>query len=366
MRHTVALIDLNCLERNISRIGQIAPQSEIMAVIKANAYGHGMLRIAEKLDSIGIKMFGVAFADEGILLRDAGFKQEIIVLVPETNGNASLCARNNLSPVLYSLEFAIALSEAAVQAGITATAHLFVDTGMNREGLRPDKIPEFMNKASKLPNLDIIGICTHFATSTSDIKFASKQLGLFNSVLKELNNSGYSFKYVHAANSGGIINLPDSRFNVIRPGMTIYGYPPSYDLLDEFNLSPIMSLKTKVISVRKIFPGDTVGYGMEFISDKATLIATIPIGYGDGFFKSNAKGGYCLINGRKYFFVGTICMDVSMIDIGNDNIVAGDEVVLIGNQGDERITAYTLADISNTIPYEITTAISQRVPRVYL
>lgn len=325
-----------------------------------------MLRIAEKLDALGINIFGVAFADEGVILRNAGFKQQIIVLVPETNGNAKICCEYGLCPVIYSLDFANALSESALEFNTIAVGHLFVDTGMNREGLRPDEIPDFMTKAQNLPNLDINGICTHFATSTSNISFAEKQLKLFENVVDNLKNSGFSFKYIHSANSGGLFNLHESQMNIIRPGIAIYGYPPAPELEELYSLKPILTLKTKVISVRKIFPGDTVGYGMEFISDRETHIATIPIGYGDGYFKSNVKKTQCLINGKRYNFVGTICMDVSMIDIGFDNIKDGDEVTLIGRQGDDYISAYEIADNTGTIPYEITSAIAERVPRVYI
>ena len=366
MRNTIALIDLNCVEHNINRIREIAPESEILAIIKANAYGHGMLRIAEKLDDLGVAIFGVAFADEGVILRQAGYKQQIIVLVPETNGNAKLCCEFDLCPVIYSLDFAQALSESAAALGTTAKGHLFVDTGMNREGLRPDEIPEFMEKAKNVPNLVINGICTHFATSTSNISFAEKQLTLFENVLGHLKTQGFSFKYIHSANSGGLFNLHESQLNIIRPGIAIYGYPPAPELEKAYNLKPILTLKTRIVSVRKIFPGDTVGYGMEFISDKETNIATIPIGYGDGYFKSNVKKTQCLINGKRYNFVGTICMDVSMVDTGFDDVKTGDEVVLIGRQGNDYISAYEIADNIGTIPYEITSAIAARVPRVYV
>ncbi len=366
MRHTIAVISSKSLAHNVARIRSIAGESKIIAVIKANAYGHGMIGIATELTKLGIGVFGVAYADEGIILRENGFTQKIIVLVPETNGNAKLCVDYDLTPVIYSFEFAEALSREATAKGSLAKGHLFIDTGMNREGLSPAMALDFMEKAESLKNLEIEGICTHFATSTNNLTFANKQLDLFNQTLDLLNDNGYDFKYKHAANSGAIINLPESRFNLVRPGMTLYGYPPSADLEEVLNLKPILKLKTKVISVRRIFAGDTVGYGLEYISDKERSIATIPVGYGDGYSRGLTHKAQCLIGGKRYSFVGTICMDVAMIDIGDDEIKCGDEVVLIGWQGDEFISAYELSDKLGTIPYEVITAISARVPRIYV
>ena len=366
MRHTIAQISSKSLAHNIERIKSFSGQSQVIAIIKANAYGHGMVEVATELNKLGINYFGVAFADEGVILRQNGFTQNIIVLVPETNGNAKLCVEMDLTPVIYSYEFAETLSREALASGKTAKGHLFIDTGMNREGLRPHMALGFMQKAVTLPNLKIEGICTHFATSTSNMNFAEDQLTLFNKTLDELKSHGFEFQYKHAANSGAIINLPGSRFNLVRPGMTLYGYPPSEDMGDKLSLKPVMTLKTKVVSVRRIYKGDTVGYGLEYISDQERNIATIPIGYGDGYFRNLTHKAQCLINGKRYDFVGTICMDVSMIDVGDDYINIGDEVVLIGTQKDEFISAYELANLIGTIPYEITSAISARVPRIVI
>jgi alanine racemase len=366
MRHTIAVISKQSLAHNVARIRSIAGEADIIAVIKANAYGHGMIGFASELIKLGINFFGVAYADEGIILRENGFSQKIIVLVPETNGNAKLCVDFDLTPVIYSFEFAEALSAEATAIGKQAKGHLFIDTGMNREGLRTAMVLDFMKKAESLKNLTIEGFCTHFATSTNNLTFANQQLNLFNQTLDELHNNGYEFKYKHAANSGGIVNLPESRMNLVRPGMTLYGYPPAADLEEILKLKPIMTLKTKVISVRRIYKGDTVGYGLEYISEKERSIATIPIGYGDGYMRGLTHKAQCLIGGNRYDFVGTICMDVAMIDIGDDDIKCGDEVVLIGRQGDDFISAYELSDKLGTIPYEVTSAISARVPRVYV
>jgi len=365
MRQTVAEISFVNMAHNFNFIRAASPNSEIIAIVKANAYGHGIVEISRELSRLGVKFFGVAFSDEGVTLREAGIEGTIIILVPETNSNTKKCVDYNLTPVVYSLDFMHNLNKYALQSGKTVNAHLFIDTGMNREGIAPETSLEFMRQAAQYQAVNINGICTHFATSTSDIGFATKQLDLFNETIETLEKAEFYYELKHAANSGAIVKLPESKFNAIRPGLALYGLPPSFEQDIDYDVLPILTLKTSVISVREINPGDTVGYSFAYVSDKKTRIATLPLGYGDGFLRILTNKAQCLIKGKRYNLVGTICMDVCMVDIMSDDINVGDEVVIIGSQYDESISAYELAESAETIPYEILAAISLRVPRVY-
>jgi len=224
-----------------------------------------------------------------------------------------------------------------------------------------------MRQADKYKNVSITGICTHFATATSHIVFANQQLERFHGTLKLLENAGYVFEEIHAANSAAMVVLPDSKFNIVRPGLTLYGYSPTVTGDMTFDVIPIMTVKSKVISVRRISKGDTVGYNMQYISDRDRKIATVPIGYGDGYLRALTNKSECIIKGKRYRIIGTVCMDSCMVDIGDDDIDIGDDVILLGgNNQTGFISAYELAALADTIPYEILTAVSARVPRVYV
>jgi alanine racemase len=366
MRTTTAYINKQNLIYNINRIKHLAPDSAIMAIVKANAYGHGLLGISQILRANGIQFLGVAFANEGVILRHSGDTQPIIVLIPAFPDEAQYFCRYNLQAAISSEEFIVALSNEAVQRGVVVKTHLHIDTGMKRDGIDADKAVDFMNKFGKLPNINMIGLSTHFATSPTNIDFAKKQLQIFSNTLKSLNEAGHSFKYVHAANSGAIANVPDSQFNLIRPGLVLYGYSPSAEIREILNVKPVLSLKSQVVVTRRIKAGDSVSYDRLFVAKKDTNIATVPIGYGDGYFKTLTGRSQCLIRGKRYNIVGAICMDELMVECGDDEIRPGDEVVLIGQQGNEEILADEIAGWAGTIPYEITTSISARVSRVYV
>ncbi len=367
MRHTNAEISFAKLEYNLNFIRQAAGKSRILAVVKANAYGHGIVGISKKLEELGVNLFGVAYADEGVMLRQAGIGGRIYVLIPESNGNARLCVEHNLIPTLSSLDFLDALNSEAAKVNKTVNAHLFIDTGMNREGISPDSAIDFMRQAKKYNNVNINGICTHFATATSQMVFAARQLELFNETLGILKNNGFEFDEIHAANSAAMVVLPDSKFNIVRSGLLLYGYPPTVTGDTSFDVKPIMTIKSKVISVRRIAKGDTVGYSMKYISDRERTIATIPIGYGDGYLRSLTNKAECIVNGKRYRIVGTVCMDSCMIDVGDDAIMPDDEVLLLGgNPEGDFVSAYELAAYADTIPYELLAAVSARVPRKYI
>jgi alanine racemase len=367
MRHTVAEISFRNLEYNLNYVRKAAGKARILAIVKANAYGHGIVRISRKLEELGVGLFGVAYADEGVVLRQAGIAGNIYVLIPEANGNARVCVENDLTPTVSSLEFLEALNTEAENLNKIVNAHLFIDTGMNREGIRPAEALDFMLQTEKFKNVNINGICTHFATAASQVVFAGRQLELFNETLELLKNKNFEFDEIHAANSAAMVVLPDSKFNIVRPGLTLYGYPPTIANDTTFDVKPLMTVKSKVISVREIDKGDTVGYGMKYISDKKRKIATVPVGYGDGYLRSLTNKAECIIKGKRYRIIGTVCMDSCMIDIGDATVVPGDDVIIFGgNPAGDFISAYELATLADTIPYELLSAVSARVPRIYI
>jgi len=366
MRATISEISIENLRYNYQRLREIAPQSKMMAIVKANAYGHGMVGIAKILQAEGVDFFGVAFADEGAILRENGITKPIVVLFPGAIEEAPIYCNYDLQPVASSKRFMNALQNEAEKSGITLKAHLFIDTGMHREGIKIELLQDFLDFMSGLKNVDIIACCTHFATAPDNLEFANYQLKSFIGAIDRLSADGFKFQYLHASNSAGIGNLPEARLNIIRPGLTLYGYAPSDALNDFFHVRPILKLKSKVIVTHRIKRGESVGYSRLFIADKDTTIATLPIGYGDGFSRLLTGEAKCIINGKKYPIVGSICMDACMADVGDDDIKPGDEVVLIGDQGKESIMATDIARVVNTIPYEVTTSIAARVPRIYV
>jgi alanine racemase len=366
MRATVAEINVNDLKHNYRRIREIAPDAAMMAIVKANAYGHGMLEIAKILQELGVDFFGVAFADEAARLREQGITQPIVVLFPGAVEEVPIYCNYDLQPVASTKRFISALSKEAERWDTKLKAHLFIDTGMHREGIKVEKLPDFMKFMAEIKNIELIAACTHFATAPDNKDFARSQLKLFLDTIEKLKDEGHEFQYLHAANSAGIGIFPDAHLNIIRPGLSLYGYPPAEDLADVFRVKPIMKLKTKVIVTHRIRRGESVGYSRLFVADRDTTIATLPIGYGDGFSRLQTGKAQCLINGKRYPIVGSICMDACMADLGDDDVKPGDPAVLIGTQGKEQILATDIAKVINTIPYEVTTSIAARVPRVYV
>lgn len=365
MRSTIAKVSLSNLSHNVQTVKKIASASSILAVVKANSYGHGIVSISLKMRQLGIDFLGVAYPEEGALIRDSGDTSAIVVIVPPPDDDAKLICDYRLQAATSSIEFLKALNFFSKRAKIISKVHLFINTGMNRDGIFPEDALYFLSVTKDLENVKIVGICTHFAKTTQNLDFAKIQLKRFKDLLTKLKERNYNFQYIHTANSGAIANLPESHFNLVRPGMALYGLPPAKDIKVYEDLKPMLELHTRVASVRDIKKGDTVGYDLEYISDADRKVVTIPIGYGDGFFKPLSNKAECLINGKRYGIVGSICMDECMVNVENDDIRVDDEVVLIGKQGKEEITCFDLAEKVGTIHYEVLTSLSHRVPRVY-
>lgn len=365
MRSTVAIIDVIKLKNNYNILRNLAPNASIMAIVKANAYGHGIVECSTALQNLGVEYFGVAFPSEGIKLREAGITKPILVLVTPNEYELEAYCKHNLDIIANSLDLLTKLDSIANEYGKKINAHLFINTGMNRDGIRPEEAYEFYIEASKLKNIEIIAICTHFTSSEEkDQSFTLLQIERFNRVLENFNSKGISFRYIHAANSAAVINYPQSIYNMIRPGIALYGYNLSET--NHLKLEPVLTLKTKVHRVLELNPGESVGYNRRFIAQSKTKICTIPIGYGDGFPYSVNGNTQCIINGKKYPLIGTICMDQSIVNIGDDQVNIGDEVILIGSDGINTISAIELARQNSTIPYDILTSLQERIPRLYV
>lgn len=366
MRDTKAIINVDDIKYNIRFLRKVAPKSAIAGVVKGNAYGFGIVEISKILRSEKVEFLCVAFPEEGVILRESGDNDQIICLTPCLPEEAQIFLEYNIQPAITNLDFARKINELASKSHKIVYAHLFIDTGMNREGIRHNEALDFMKKMQEFQNINFIGACTHFATSSDNIDFAKAQLSLFKATLAELSSNGFEFTYKHTCNSAGVVNLPEAHFNLIRPGIAIYGYSPALTLKSKFDILPALTLKSSVVQIKNLKKGDTVGYSREYIAEKETNVAIVPIGYADGYLKTLSHKTECLIRGKRYRQIGTICMDFSIFDIGNDNINVGDEVVLIGKQLQEEITPYELAVKASTIHYEILSSISSRVPRIYV
>ncbi|MDD2430398.1 MAG: alanine racemase [Firmicutes bacterium] len=357
-------VDLSAIIANLKLIQQMNPEIGIMAVIKANAYGLGAIPVAKTVISHGASWLGVALVEEGIALREAGIAAPILVLGVVPNTQVPLAVRWNLSVAFTDYSGAEVLAEAGRSLGKTASGQLKVDTGMHRLGVKPDKVKEVLEKSRRLKGLKVDGIFTHLATADlSDDSEARKQVETMKMLRQELGKD--CPRLVHWSNSSGLLKLAKGS-SFIRAGIALYGLKPSQDLYWE-NLIPALSLKARISRIEELEAGEPIGYAASYYTQSPCQIITIPVGYGDGYTRRlSHKGTEVLIRGNRYPIVGNICMDQFMVEVPLDEPVSlDDEVVLIGRQGKEEITADELADKSDTIHYEIITELSQRLTRVY-
>ena len=365
MRATVAYINQNRLKDNLNLVKSIVKEKKILAVVKANAYGHSAEICSKIFIENGVEMLGVAFASEGARLRADGVNAPILVIVPPSKEECKNICIHQLQTVVSDIETVKQLSREAISVGVLVKLHLFIDIGMHRDGVMPHKTVEFMNECQELKNIKFVGVCSHLSTSESeDTTIAQEQINIFKKEVESLQNAGYTFEYIHLGNSGAIGNFYDPFFNMVRPGLSLYGYSPAKHLKCFSGLKPVLTLKSKVLITRNVPKGDYISYGMKYQTKEDTKIATIPIGYGDGFFRIQNGDAEVLIGGNRFNIAGVICMDECMVDVGKENIRQEDEVVVIGEQFNESIWADDIAEKVGTIPYEILASISERVPRV--
>ena len=378
---TWAEISLGSYAHNIRELKRITrPPARLMAVVKANGYGHGAVEVASEALHNGALYLGVARINEAIPLREAGLSAPILIFGYSPPALAPILIDYELTQTVYSLSTASAFSEYATRKGKKINVHLKVDSGMGRLGFLleaintiPSDIP--VNNAVReieaitpLAGLTVEGIFTHFATADSaDKSYANLQLDRFMDFLNRLQKEGLEPPLRHAANSGALIDMPDSHLDMVRPGIATYGLHPS----DEVNksmvdLKPVMALKSKIIHLKKVPPGFNISYGITYQTKNHTTIATIPVGYADGFSRLLSSRGYMLVHGQRVPIVGRVCMDLTMLDVGGISGVAlEDEVVVFGKQGEEAITADEIAASMGTINYEVVSTITGRVPRIY-
>ncbi len=372
-------IDLDAIRVNIQELKKVTTAGTLfMAVVKANAYGHGAVAIARQALESGADCLGVARIHEAQALRQAGIEGQILVLNYTPPEFARLALEYDLALTVFDLDTARAISEVALAAGRRITAHLKTDTGMGRLGLRPtgekemgldpDRVKAAM-RIARLPGLDLEGIFTHFASAdSSNTAYTEKQSALFGEYIDELKRAGLEFRLRHAANSAGIIAHPQTHLDMVRAGIALYGLNPSAEVnLSHLATRPVMSLKARLVHVKKVPAGFCVSYGMTHRTPAPTTIATVPIGYADGYSRLLSSQGTMLVREQRAPIVGRVCMDLTMLDVGHiDGVQTGDEVVVLGSQGQETLTADELAGQLGTINYEIVSSITTRVPRNFV
>jgi alanine racemase len=375
MRPTFAVINLSNLKKNYLNIRRKVKKSKVMAVVKANAYGHGLKEIVRKLNSLNKlkpEYYAVALSQEADELRKYDRRTPILVFEPFTSGELNLLFKNNLIPTVFTdahlnmLRYAIRNHKEASKLIKPMKVHVKVDTGMNRLGVRYDEAFDFIKKLSGNKNFSIDGVYTHFATSDErDKSFANKQLKRFKQLLEKLKRNKISFGHAHAANSGAILDMPDSYLDIVRPGISLYGYYPSLETTESIHLYPVMSLYSVVNAVKYVYPDEGVSYGLLYRPKKKIKVAAVPIGYADGFNRALTNKARAIIKGKIYNQIGRVTMDRIMFEIGDDDIGIGDRVTLLGKYKNFKIDAWDLSKALGTIPYEITCGISSRVTRVY-
>jgi alanine racemase len=355
-----AEVDLGAIRNNVAYLeGVIGPKTMLMAVVKADAYGHGAIAVTKACLDCGVRRFAVATVEEGVRLRRAGVCTPILVFgVPDPKDFESFF-RWNLTVTVPDWQSAQRLSHSAQSLGHRLNVHLKLDTGMGRLGVLYTNGPDFVEKVANLPGLIVEGVYTHLSTADSDTVHATRQISRFVDVIGAISARGIEIPCYHMASSAGAIDYPDSRLNMVRVGLALYGLYP------EPQLVPALSWKAKLSEIKEVPPGWGIGYGQTYTTKAKTRIGVLPVGYADGYTRRLKGKAKVLIGGRPYPVVGNICMDQLMVDLGSDPVGVDDEVVLIGTQGNNRISAQDLANWSDTISYEIVCAIGPRIPRLY-
>lgn len=377
VKRTWAEISLNAIEHNYNVIrNKVADDTKVCCVIKADGYGHGAVELSQIYEKLGADFFAVSNIDEGIEIRKSGSKLPIVILGYTPVSEAENLAEYDISQAVFSLEYAKELSEKCIEEDCICKMHIKVDSGMSRIGFMCQEFPrdeysiEEICEACCLPNLEVEGLFTHFCVSDEDAEgreFTNKQYENFIHVRDSLKKRGVDISVVHCSNSGAIEDYPETCCDMVRAGIILYGLAPSSKLADRLDLVPAMTLKTVVAFVKEVQKGATISYGRTFTADRKMKIATVPIGYADGFIRQNAKDGYMMVNGKKAKIVGRICMDQTMLDVTDiEDVKTGDEVVVFGTGENGEPTADSLAENTGTINYETVCLVGKRVPRIYI
>lgn len=366
VRPTLVEVDLDRLAENFRAIRRHAPSARVMPILKANAYGHGLVEVARHLVALGADYLGVAVLEEGILLRQKGVAAPILVLGGIMGNQIPYFLEHDLTLTASSVEKLRQIEEAARERGVTARVHLKIDTGMERIGVHHYSAEGLLQAALAARHCEIEGIYSHLANADgADLGHTRLQLARFQQVVARYRERGLAPPLAHIANSAALARLPESHLDLVRPGILLYGVYPSPDVARTIPVQPALSWKSRVVYFKVVQPGNPVSYGSTWRPERMTRVVTVPVGYGDGYFHRLSNRARVIIRGRKYPVVGQVCMDSIMVDIGWDTAYNGDEVVLLGEAEGETITCDDLARWAETVPYEVLTNINTRVPRVY-
>jgi alanine racemase len=374
-RPTWAEIDLNNLAANFNQVKElVSPAARVMAVLKANAYGHGAVECARRLSHEGADWFGVALPEEGIELRASGIMEPVLCLAGFWPGQAAACIQNRLTPVVYRLEMIEALNQASANAGVVTEMHVKVDTGMGRLGVRFDQLSEFVGALDRFRNVRIDGIMTHLAAADDAAcrPLTHDQIQRFEDAVVVFRDHGYRPTHLHLANSAGVYGHREAWGNLVRPGGVLYGL--WRDVLPvtirEPRLLPVMSLHSRISLLKWVPPGETIGYGCTFEASRRSLIATLPVGYHDGYMRGLSNRAHVIVRGMYAPVVGRVSMDLTLIDVTDvSGVEVDDQVTLLGWNRQHpklQITAEDLARIAGTLSYEVTCGVAERVPKVYV
>lgn len=366
-RPTWLEINLTALAHNLALARALMPsQTRLIAQVKANAYGHGLVPISQALQSLGVEAFGVASLEEALMLRANGVTQMILVQAPVAPSHAAAVIESGVHQTVCTRELAAALNSAAARQGIRTAVHVKVDTGMGRLGIWHAEALPFIRWIVRLPHVELAGTYTHLAAADTDPAMMQEQLRAFDALLAQLAAEGIAPPWRHAANSMGLMAFPHSQYTAVRPGLMLYGLHPHPQQEPRVALQPILQWKTRALFVKQIPAGRPISYGCTYRAARPTTVATLPVGYGDGYPRLASNRGEVIIKGHRCPVVGTICMDQMMVDVGSLPVVPGDAVTLVGTQDGQHVTATALAVWAQTIPYEVFTGLSERLPRVYL
>jgi alanine racemase len=366
-RPTIAEIDVKALAFNYRQIKRHIPKGvSILAVVKADAYGHGAVPVSLKLEKLGVEYLGVAIPEEGVELRKGGVKAPVLIFGGIFKGDAEEIIRYGLTPVVFDIESLKHLSKAAEKRRKKARVHIKVDTGMGRLGVPFELFPAFLKDLRKYPDIEIEGLLSHFSMTGGEEVYTAYQWKKYQEGLAMAREMGISSRYLHMASSATLTTFPSFSGNLVRPGIMLYGSYPSPAIEKLIELKPVLTLKTRIHFLKSVSTGSRISYGGTFVTRRESLIATLPVGYADGYSTRLSNQGEVLIRGKRAPIVGRVCMDLIMADVTDIHGVSkGDEAILIGRQGEERITADEIAKKIGSIPYEVLCLIGKRVPRVY-
>jgi alanine racemase len=367
MRPTVVEVSLDRLTENLRSIEATVRPAAVMPIVKANAYGHGLVEVGRHLVGIGAAALGVAFLEEAVALRQAGITVPILVMGGIFGAQIPVFLRHGLTLTASSLDKLRQIDDAARDLGVTARVHLKIDTGMERIGVHYYSAQGLLERASDCRHVAVEGVYSHFANAdAADLTSARLQLTRFLDVLQWYDKHGAAPPTRHIANSGAILQLPESHLDLVRPGILLYGVYPSAEVRHTIAVRPALAWKSRVVYFKVVAPGHPVSYGSTWQSDHPVRVVTVPVGYGDGYFRALSNVAQVLIRGRKYPVAGRVCMDQIMVNLEWETAYNGDAVTLLGADGREVITCEDLAGWAGTIPYEVLTSINTRVPRVYV